>query len=637
MVRPKSKSTRKNCNASKATRDLQKDSSSIEQEIIIPEKIRATSFISKNGSTSTKHETPPGYRLDNWSYPTVVEPPDAGHDFLLHERVISINGMPFQKRSDCKYKFDYYALMDEIEELESWTPEQRKAEPLRNEINFYRNYCQDDLWFFVYFVMKNPLANHPFIVNACREIEEETGNTLEVWARDHLKTTIISAGRQIQKVLNDPERRVAILSAVRPLAVKIQNLIKRVLESKFLVQCFPDILYVDARKEAEKWTEAPEGGLIVKRQGFYKEPTFGSFGLIEGMPTGDHYTDIVCDDIINQDLQSPEIMERVCENFILLESIATRDAQTTVVGTYYRNDDPLIFIGNLTDPESGKKLFKIRKRPATHDGTRKGRSVFLPEKKLARLRAGKPYLFACQQLLNPTPKGDEKLNPDDLIKVSKRDLPQNLYRFMLIDGSGDKGRRQDREADPWAFVVIGVNPFIDDTGLSDIYILDLVIKRMDLATAQRTAVDVYCRNGRILKLGVEKVGASTTEIHICNALKARRKFVSLERKNLEILRPGSRSKEYRIESSLAWPLKNGKIHYLDTIEEESVQHLKTEMEKFPAWHEDGLDALSYGYDIIKAYRFGRQDSDEEEKKSDRWDDAFERAKVMNAGRGFMSV
>jgi hypothetical protein len=30
------------------------------------------------------------------------------------------------------------------------------------------------------------------------------------------------------------------------------------------------------------------------------------------------------------------------------------------------------------------------------------------------------------------------------------------------------------------------------------------------------------------------------------------------------------------------------------------------MEKFPFWHDDILDMLSYGYDLIKGYRFGRQ-------------------------------
>lgn len=553
----------------------------------------------------------------------------------LDARVIEINGMKFQKRSDCNYKIDYYKVVDKIGRVNKFTPEQRKEKPLLNEINIYRNMVQQDLWFFVYFVMKNPLANHPFIVEACKEIENENGDSLEVWARDHLKTTIISVGRTCQKILNDPERRIGIFSAVRPLAVKIQNLIKRLFESNFLVACFPDILYIDPYKEAEKWTEAPEGGLIVKRKGFYKEATVSSWGLVEGMPIGDHYTDMIFDDIVTQDLASPDIMAKVCDNFDMAENIGTRDRQITVIGTFYRHDDPLVYISNKTDPVTGDKMFRMRKKPATVDGSFSGKSVFLPESALQRKRAGKAYFFFCQQLLNPTPRGQEKLNKDQIIIVNRKELPTRLYKFMLIDGAGDVGRRQDRRADPWAMVVLGVEPYKDDNGASRVFILDLLIKDMDLATAQQAAVDMYMRNGRILKLGIEKVGMSTTEIHICAALRAKKRFLSIESGNLEILKPGSRSKEFRIESALSWPLKNGKIHILDSVDKESFAIFGTEMEKFPAGHDDGLDAVSYGYDIIKTYRFGNLPLEREEETP--YDRAFRRSRENALKGGWIAV
>jgi hypothetical protein len=34
------------------------------------------------------------------------------------------------------------------------------------------------------------------------------------------------------------------------------------------------------------------------------------------------------------------------------------------------------------------------------------------------------------------------------------------------------------------------------------------------------------------------------------------------------------------------------------------ERLRTEMDRFPFWHDDGLDALSYFYDMAKSYRFG---------------------------------
>ncbi len=559
--------------------------------------------------------------MPNFAYTSPLELPE---DIELDPEVIEFNGMPFQKRSDCKYKYDYVALAKLIEESRSYTKEQRQAKPGINELNLLRNAMQDDLWFIVYFVLKNPLANHPFIVEACREIEEETEDSLEVWARDHLKSTIITVARSCQKIFNDPEVRIGLFSAVRPLALAFLKVIRNVLESPFVTQCFPDVLYKDPYKEAEKWSEAVDGGLIVKRSGFYKEPTVSAWGLTEGMPTGFHLTDLIYDDIVVHDMQSPEIMQKVKDNFDISENLGTRDRRLTVVGTFYNHDDPLVYISAKSDPITGKKLFKTRKKAATENGELNGRSMFLPEATLAKKRASNLFFFYCQQLLDPTPRGARKLDRNRLIKVSKADLPNKLYKFMLIDGAGNEKRRDGRAADAWALGIVGVEPFRGDDGASDIYILDLCIEEMDLIEASQTAVDMYIKAGRILKLAIEKVGISTTEIHIANALKAKGKYLSEDRGNLQILRPAGRQKHYRIESNLSWPLQNSKIHYLDTIPSAFIERLMLEMDKFPYWHDDGLDMLSYVYDVIKDYRFGKHIEDAPE------EDAYTRAKRKKA-------
>lgn len=571
-------------------------------------------------------------QLNQWAFETPLEQVPEG--VTLDPRVIEINGMKWQARSDCVYKNDYYSFIEAIERWEKMPPEWKKKNRTCNEWNLWRNTIQTDLFFFVFFVMKNPLANHPFIIQACLEIEEEKGDSLEVWARDHLKTTIISVGRQCQKVLNDPERRIGIFSATRPLAVKIQSVIKELFESKFLINCFPDILWEDPYKDAPKWSEAPEGGLIVKRAGFYKEPTISSWGLIEGTPTGYHLTDIICDDIVTIDTLSPDVMQKVCDNFDMAENLGSRDRQITVVGTFYRHDDPLHYIMNKKDPLTDLPMFKTRKKPATVDGSFAGAAIFLPERTLAKKRAGNIYFFFCQQLLDATPRGFQKLNYKNLITVSRKELPGVLYKFMFIDGSGDAGRRQDRAADAWAFGVVGVEPFKDDKGASRLFILDLIIEEMDLIKAQETAVEMYCRNGRIQKLGIEKVGMSTTEIHICAALRAKKRFLSIERKNLEILKPAGRKKEFRIESALSIPLNNARIHILDSIQAAYVERLKLEMEKFPAWHDDGIDGLSYVYDMIKNYHF--PDFPVDIRPESTYDAAFRKANEKKSG-GWIAV
>ena len=54
------------------------------------------------------------------------------------------------------------------------------------------------------------------------------------------------------------------------------------------------------------------------------------------------------------------------------------------------------------------------------------------------------------------------------------------------------------------------------------------------------------------------------------------------------------------------PLNEKRLHVLSTFPSCYRDRLKMEMDKFPFWKDDGLDALSYLYDIVKDYRFGKK-------------------------------
>ena len=114
---------------------------------------------------------------------------------------------------------------------------------------------------------------------------------------------------------------------------------------------------------------------------------------------------------------------------------------------------------------------------------------------------------------------------------------------------------------------------------------------------------MYLRNGIINQVGVEKVGLSTTEIHITNALKAKGRRIAIEAGNLVLLKPGGRSKEFRVESALQWPLNNGMLYYSTSIHNRYIQSIEEEMQKFPFFHVDILDMWAYVYDLIKAFNF----------------------------------
>jgi hypothetical protein len=173
--------------------------------------------------------------------------------------------------------------------------------------------------------------------------------------------------------------------------------------------------------------------------------------------------------------------------------------------------------------------------------------------------------------------------------------------MVLDQAGGDETDKQSK--DLWSYGVLGIEPVIDDIGQSNVYLLDVEADKMSHSEGIEGVVRMYLRNGIIHQFGVEKVGLSTTEIHISNALRQRGRRLSLDAGNLVLLKPAGRSKEKRVEAALQWPLNNGKLFYSTAIPQKYIDAIIEEMQKFPFFHVDILDMLAYGYDLFKEFRF----------------------------------
>ena len=501
------------------------------------------------------------------------------------------------------YKYDYPAIFRAIAAAGPPGSEERRVAEIRN----YRTLILNDLFFIVYFVLGLDKANRVFVVQACREVEDGPDDfTLDVWAREHYKSTIITIAETIQYALKYKGRSQGIFSYAKPLAKKFLFSIKETLKTNVLLKtCFCtndpndpyDVLWDDPDREAPLW--ALDEGIVLKGHRGQKEPSISAWGLIEGMPTGLHFDRRPYDDITTEDVcKSPHMMEDVKEKYDSSQNLGSEGGTHRVVGTFYDHMDPLIYVKEKLDPEDDegkKKLYTLRLKPATDNGLANGDPVLFSEKYLNKKKLDKT--FNCQQLLDPTPTGSRKFEPDDLKDIDPKDIPKGLYKIVLVDPAGDgtKGK-----GDAWAMINVGIKPAADDElGLFELFINDAVIDRLGEDQGPIEAAKLYMRGGLVQKICVEKVGLSTVETHIKNALAANGVRVSVEDKTIIILRPAGRKKTWRIENALSHPFRHGKIHVSTAVPAPYRERMRMEMSKFPFWMDDFLDVLSYVYDVIR--------------------------------------
>ena len=345
---------------------------------------------------------------------------------------------------------------------------------------------------------------HPWLLTRCREVQASPNDHLDLWARDHYKSTIITFAHTIFDIIRshgdeplEPEESVTcIYSCTRPNAKKFLQHIKREFEdNKWLQALFPDIFYAAPHKEAKKWSD--DEGIVVKRKSNRREATVFASGLIDGMPTGAHYNHLVFDDIVTVDLvRSPEVIEKVNESLSIAYNTGTsRGVQIRrMIGTRYAFNDSYKTVLE-------RKSFKPRVHPATKDGTEDGEPVFLAKETLLKKRQDQgPYVFACQQLLNPRA---------DVVKSFKRDwlrfytsLPPRLNKYILVDPASEKKKVND-----WtAMVVWGLG---ED---ENYYLVDLIHDRLSLKERAHRLIELHKKH-KPIAVGYEKYGMQSDIEH----------------------------------------------------------------------------------------------------------------------------
>ena len=323
-----------------------------------------------------------------------------------------------------------------------------------------------DRFFLLTAILHRTDALHPWVYDRCREVEAAPDGFLDLWAREHYKSTLITFAGIVQEILRDPEITIGIFSHIKPAARKFLLQIKTEFETNDdLKSLYPDVLWADPRKDAPKWSE--EKGIVVRRASNPKEATIEAHGLVDGQPTGSHFRLMVFDDVVTlESVGTPEQIEKTTNAWSIADNLGGRGEDGRIrkwhVGTRYHYADSY-----HTMIEMGAVVPRVY--AATDDATPTGRPVFLtPEAWADKKRQQTAATIAAQMLLNPA-AGTEALFDAAWLKfIDIR--PSTLNIYVLADPAGSRKKGSDFTA----IVVLGI-----DAGWN-LYLLDGYRQKMKL-------------------------------------------------------------------------------------------------------------------------------------------------------------
>lgn len=379
-------------------------------------------------------------------------------------------------------------------------------------------------------------AVHPWLYARCREVEANPDGYLDLWAREHYKSTIITFAGIIQEIARDSEITIGIFSHSKTVAKKFLQQIKLELETnRDLVAIYPESFWVDPKRQAPRWSE--DKGLICRRRGNPKEATVEAWGLVDGQPTGAHFLLRVYDDVVTpESVNTPEQITKTTAAWELSDNLGARGPDGMLrawhAGTRYSFADTYQAIID-------RNALKLRVYPATDNGLPDGKPVFLSEaawadKKIKQTSA----TLACQMLMNPAAGKQAMFRKDWLQFLDVRPATLNVY--IMVDPAHSK----KKDSDNTAIAVIGID------ATNDKFLLDGMRHKMGLKERWEAVRDlrrIWMRQPgvQMVKVGYERYGMQADlEYFEEQMLKDKDSFEIIE---LNWTSDGTRAKEDRVQ------------------------------------------------------------------------------------------
>jgi predicted phage terminase large subunit-like protein len=418
--------------------------------------------------------------------------------------------------------------------------------------------------------------------------KEDKRNILILYPRGSCKTTFATVADTIQWIINYPDIRICIVTAVGQQGQDVFDEIRKHFQfSMELRGLFPELC--PPAKKAADWGNQ-ESFTILRRKVHRKEPTV-SLISVGKVIAGYHYDVLKFSDVVDwTSVQTPgQILNTVkfanyCEP--LIERYPNKTGGWRIVeGTPY---DYMDYYGTIRDRESVKEEteqnWKILVKSAKNeDGT-----LLWPERitaeLLTKIEEEDPFVAASQYYMNPVPTTGGLATRDQIIFTPShllRQLQPSLTGFVTIDLAGMEENAKVRNDD----TVLNYHGWDKD---GRCYFLDVRAGKYTPFQVIEQMFDMWDRY-RPRAIKIEKDAHARVLLPFMRReMEKRGKFLTI----VEIKRDNRTSKKQRIRGLQPW-FQSGLLRFSDALS--CKAELISQIVRFSdtsTYHDDILDTIA---------------------------------------------
>ena len=411
---------------------------------------------------------------------------------------------------------------------------------------------------------------------------------LFLWPRGHLKTTIITMAHSIQWILNYPNVRILISTAISQQAQDILKSIKSHFQyNPWLRMTFPEFCPTD--NQAQDFGNAEEFTVMNRTRKDLKEPTV-SVIAIGKVISSYHYEVIFHSDLVDKEnVRTEGGRVATTDHFKwvspLLERNKGKNGWEYVEGTRYDFSDT--YGTEIVDKEeklaAEKRTWQIEIKSAYYpDGTLlwpQRWSQQLLEDELERMGA---VMFAANYHNQPIPDSDGLASPKDIVFFPRKALAGiHLFYHCTIDLHGMEDNAGNDAT------VLNVSGFDNDGRM---YLVELFVGRYTPFETMEKMFWIRKKYGNI-DFKIEKDAHARVLLPFLKREMVKRNLHLLM---VPIKRDTRVSKKQRIRGLQAW-FKSGNIRILEDLEPKARIEVIQQIMRFSMtshYHDDILDTMA---------------------------------------------